>query len=471
MPLLNLIVPATLLVLGIVAPAQAAEAGSENPRNVILIIGDGMDEQQITIARNYLQGARGRLLLDTLPVRGAAQVLTIEDKAGGRPVYVSDSANTATSMATGAITSRGRIATSAGTDKDLPTIVELAESAGMKTGLVSTASVTDATVAAFIAHINFRLCENPGLIQDVVFETAYQDIHLGGCPQDARANGGPGAISEQLAQSPVDVVLGGGKKHFLAPAEDGSGSVLDMARTSGFQTVDTLAQLQRSTPGQPLLGLFASSTMPTRMQGEAGRIAEQPSPSLLNRLHPYLGSVTLPATMACQPNPAFAGTPSLQQMTAVALNHLSTDNDRGFFLMIESASIDKAAHKRDPCGSIGEVEQLEEALQTALDFAAAQPDTLVLVTADHSQSAQLIPYTSLYAKFPVPTYTPGYLARIETPEGSIMAVNYATTTFNREEHTGAAVPVYANSEGSGRVPTFIQQPELFGIMVKYLGLQ
>ena len=36
-------------------------------RNVILIIGDGMDDQQITLARNYLAGARGKLLLDQLP--------------------------------------------------------------------------------------------------------------------------------------------------------------------------------------------------------------------------------------------------------------------------------------------------------------------------------------------------------------------------------------------------------------------
>ena len=95
----------------------------------------------------------------------------------------------------------------------------------------------------------------------------------------------------------------------------------------------------------------------------------------------------------------------------------------------------------------------------------------MLVTADHTQAAQLIPYVSLYAKFPVPIYTPGYLARIETPEGGIMVVNYATNNFSREEHTGAAVPLYANGEGVGRVPSFIQQRELFGIMADYLGLR
>ena len=99
---------------------------------MILIIGDGMDEQQITIARNYLKGAAGQLLLDQMPLRAAAQILTTEERENGKPVYVADSANTATSMATGAITSTGRISTSAGSDKDLTTIVLYADFKGPK---------------------------------------------------------------------------------------------------------------------------------------------------------------------------------------------------------------------------------------------------------------------------------------------------------------------------------------------------
>ena len=60
---------------------------------------------------------------------------------------------------------------------------------------------------------------------------------------------------------------------------------------------------------------------------------------------------------------------------------------------------------------------------------------------------------------------------IITPEGSIMAVNYATTNFMMEEHTGAAVPLYSNEEGRGRVPVFIRQPEIFAITRDYLGIQ
>jgi alkaline phosphatase len=470
---MNRLTLSCLLGGGLLAASAVAQIAAEDtaaaiaePRQVILIIGDGMDEQQITIARNYLVGASGRLLLDQMPLRSNSQVLTVQDREDATPVYVADSANTATSMATGEITSRGRISTSAGSDQDLTTIVELAEAAGYRTGIVSTASVTDATPAAFAAHINFRLCESPAAMVDI----SYRDIPLGDCSGDLIANGGPGSISQQLANSELDVLLGGGSKHFSPTAEGASVAVVDLAQQNGFQLVTNARELDRAAPGQRLLGLFSRSTMPVRLQGEGGREAEEPEPSLLNRIHPYLGDVTLPEPMQCEPNPAHETVPSLRQMTDVALTHLSRDNSRGFFLMIESASIDKQSHERKPCGSIGELAQLDEALASALAFAATHPRTLVLVTADHSQAAQLIPYVSLFAAYPIPTYTPGKLARIVTPEGSYMAVNYATTNFQMGEHTGASVPLYANDEGRGRVPAFVQQPQLFAIMREYLGI-
>ena len=138
--------------------------------------------------------------------------------------------------------------------------------------------------------------------------------------------------------------------------------------------------------------------------------------------------------------------------------------------MIESASIDKQSHERKPCGSIGELEQLEEALASALTYAQSHPNTLVLVTADHSQAAQLVPFESLYTEYPIPIYSPGMMARIRTPEGSLLGVNYATNSFSHEEHTGASVPLFSNEQGLGRVPPYITQPELFTIMRDYLQL-
>jgi len=344
--------------------------------------------------------------------------------------------------------------------------VELAAGAGLRSGIVSTASVTDATPAAFAANISFRLCENPAAMVDI----AYKDIPLGDCSADLKANGGKGSISEQLANSDLHVMLGGGSKHFAPAVEGDSYSVLELAQRNGFQVVSTAQALAAAHPEQRLLGLFSNNTMPVRLRGEGGREAEEAEPSWLHHLHPYLGKVKLPAPMTCEPNPASADVPSLRQMTDAALSHLAHNNDRGFFLMIESASIDKQSHERKPCGSIGELEQLDEALASALAFAETHPHTLVLVTADHAQAAQLIPYESLFAAFPIPTYSPGKLARIITPEGGYMAVNYATTNFMKEEHTGASVPLLSNIEGRDRVKAFVQQPQIFTIIRDYLGL-
>ena len=460
-----------LLAAGCIASVAAADQHGaapdpSDPPSVILIIGDGMDDTQITIARNYLVGTQGRLGLDDMPVRGTSQVLTVAEDDPDRPVFVADSANSATSFSTGAVTSRGRVATSPGSDRDLTTIVELAEAAGMRTGLVTTASVTDATPAVFAAHVSKRLCENPGQMVDIEF----RGIPLGGCPQDTKANGGPGSISEQLAVSGVDVLLGGGRRHFAPAAEGREETVLELAIASGFRVVEDAEALRAAPPDARLLGLFSESTMPVRWRGEGDRSAEKPSPSLMHRVHRYLGSVALPEPMTCEPNPAFVGQPTLAEMTAAALAHLTHEGGAGFFLMIESASIDKQSHRRNACGAIGELQQLEESLALALAHAAEHPRTLVLVTADHGHAAQIVPDESLFSRFGVPVYTPGRLVRLTTPEGGVMAIGYATNDFQMEEHTGTAVPLFANEAGRGVVPPMVTHPEVFDLMVGYLGL-
>ena len=431
--------------------------------SVILIIGDGMDDHQITIARNYLVGSRGKLLIDRLPLRSTAQVLTIDNDNPDKAIYVADSANSATSMATGVVTSIGRIGTSAGDDKDLVNIVELAHRQGLKTGIVSTASITDATPASFYAHISTRDCENPDMM---VGTDPYFDMVID-CSPDLKSNGGLGSISEQLIDSGVHVALGGGMKHFTPLAEGSDQTVLELAKESGYQLVSNATELDGSGAGK-LLGLFSPSTMPVMWRGQDDRAAEKPDPSFLNRIHSMLGSVTYPEPMDCESNPEYIDIPSISLMTQTALDRLTDEDERDFFLMVESASIDKQSHQRKACGSIGELKQLDESLAVAMKFAESHPDTLILVTADHGQAAQLVPERTLYSGIPVPVYTPGHVARINTSEGVIMAVNYATNDFVSEEHTGVNIPLLSNDVGQGSVPAMVTQPEIFDIIKSHL---
>jgi alkaline phosphatase len=454
----RVLLPLLLVVAGgISLPAMAG--------SVILIIGDGMDDHQITIARNYLVGSRGKLTLDQLPLRSTAQVLTVDDVNPDRAIYVADSANSATSIASGVATSIGRIGTSAGDDKDLANIVEIAQQQGIKSGIVTTASITDATPSAFYAHVNTRDCENPEMM--VQAETYYKTI--ADCSPDLKSNGGLGSISEQLVDSGVHVALGGGMKHFVQVAEGSEKTVLQLAKKAGYQVVTQATELNNSGSGR-LLGLFSPSTIPVMWRGEDDRVAEKPLPSILNRLHWAFGSVTYPEPMDCVDNPNYSGMPSLALMTETALSRLAGDDSGAdsFFLMIESASIDKQAHERKACGSIGELKQLDETVELALAFAKTHPDTLVLVTADHGQAAQLVAERTLFIDIPVPVYSPGHLARINTREGEIMGVNYATNDFFSEEHTGVNVPLLSNDVGQGIVPAMITQPEIFDIIKNHL---
>ncbi|HUQ53543.1 MAG TPA: alkaline phosphatase, partial [Gammaproteobacteria bacterium] len=173
-------------------PSRARRAAAPK---VVLIIGDGMDQNQISIARNYLVGQDGRLTLDTLPVRSAVQMQTVLEEDPKVPEYVPDSANTASSMASGIVTSTGRIGTTPGDDKDAPTIMELAAAAGFGTGIVTTSSVTDATPASFVAHVNQRLCESP---RSMVARNAANPRFSSDCSADLKANGGKGSIAEQI---------------------------------------------------------------------------------------------------------------------------------------------------------------------------------------------------------------------------------------------------------------------------------
>jgi len=443
---------------GLLSQGVATAQESAAPK-VILIIGDGMDQQQITIARDYIAGYDGRLTLDTMPLRSSVQIQTVAEENPSMPEYVADSANTATSMATGIVTSAGRIATTAGTDLDVPTIMELAAAARFGTGIVTTSSVTDATPASFVAHVSNRLCESPRAMMST--DSNGNGVLSGNCPADRKANGGKGSIAEQIAASRVDIVLGGGERYFAQAAESEKRmTVRDLAAATGFRVVGTAAELASLKRGGKVLGLFAPSTMPVQWRGAGGAQAQRVQ-------HDENGRVVLPEPFGCEPDPAYGATPPLTSMTRAALAHL---DGRSFVLMIESASIDKQSHVRRPCGQIGELKQLDDTLKLVLEYAAAHPETLVLVTADHSQAAQLVPETSWLAG--MNAASPGYFARIRTPEGAIMGVNYATNDSTlQEDHTGADVPLFAYGAEANEIPATVRQTDIFRIMMRHLGLK
>lgn len=177
-------------------------------KNVILLIGDGMGIGQLTAAE--IMNGEEDLTITSLPY---TSLVTTHSSSN----YVTDSAASATAMATGHKTRNGRIAVSPERE-DLFTVLEDAEQVGKATGIISTARATHATPASFLSHVLDRGMEE--------------------------------VIAAQLLESGVDVALGGGRGYF-----DG----LD-PEAAGYIVVTNSTELELVDSGM-VLGLFSYGYM------------------------------------------------------------------------------------------------------------------------------------------------------------------------------------------------------------------
>jgi alkaline phosphatase len=428
-------------------------------RNVILFLGDGMGDSEITIARNYQSGAGGQLWMDTLPLTGEYTTYALQESNPSLIDYVTDSAASGTGWATGFKTSNGRISSIAGTGSTvtrLTTILELAQKAGLRTGNVSTAEITDATPAVLDAHINDRGCQGPA--------------DMTNCAPYKKENSGPGSIAEQSVDHKVNVILGGGRARFAQLITGGAfagKTVIQSAQAKGYTYVESAAALDM-TSSSYVLGLFNAGNMSLEWSG----LQATPSP----------GS-GLPAGQTCLENQRPSNEPSLAAMTSKAIDLLDDDansgnwrehgggshrNRKGFFLQVEGASIDKQDHVERPCEQIGETIAFDRAIKIGLDFARNHPDTLIVVTADHAHTSQIVPVPSL-----TDLTRPGTLSTLLTKgDRSLMTINYGTRAHGQsQDHTGSEVRIAARGPQAANVVGISDQTDLFHTMARALGFE
>ncbi|MCH0566829.1 MULTISPECIES: alkaline phosphatase [unclassified Streptomyces] len=417
--------------------AQHAIKGGK-AKNVILLIGDGMGDSEITLARDYTVGADGRLNMDRFPLTGAYTTYAVHED--GTPEYVTDSAASGTGWATGVKTVNGRISKTPGTDRPVRTILELAQRNGYATGSVTTAELTDATPAVLASHVTNRSCQGPA--------------DMAKCPTDTRAAGGPGSIAEQTVGHRVDVLFGGGKRRFDQTVTDGrykGMTVTEQAQKLGYQVVTDASSMKAARPGKPVLGLFSDGNMPTEWTGKAAAVGGT-DPQRCVTSNP-----DRPSTV-----------PSLAASTAKAIQLLEAKqrhrhSGRGFFLQVEGASIDKRDHAADPCGQIGETVAFDQAVRVARAYAAKHPDTLVVTSADHGHTSQIVPLGA---------NPPGLSSTLVTDEGQQLKVNYSTNTPGQsQEHTGTQVRIAAQGPLAYRVLGVTNQTDLFTTMREAMRLR
>jgi alkaline phosphatase len=211
-----------LLVLLVAGGALAA------PKNIILLIGDGMGLAHVAGARIASQGLGGRLAIDSLPVTGI--VTTYSANA-----MITDSAAAATALSTGVKTNNGVVGQSPDGQR-LKVLCERAYDALKVTGLVTTTPITDATPACMASHVGHRSMQAD--------------------------------IAAQLLDARVNVLLGGGKSFFIPKSIDGSGrsderDLITDAKSAGYDFVDTTEGLA-AAHGSKLLGLFELGELTTK---------------------------------------------------------------------------------------------------------------------------------------------------------------------------------------------------------------
>jgi len=364
--LLTLVTGANPTVSSSSAAAQETTAQQRiaGAKNVILFVGDGMGLSTVTAARimeGQLAGGHGEgneLSFELFPEVGLSQVYSVN-------FQVPDSAATITALMSAAKTNNGLVnvnrhgvrrncSTLAG--NELTSWFMAAEDLGLATGVVTTARLTHATPAGAYAVSIERLFE--------------ADVDVpGGCSQ--------ADIARQLIEFPhgdgIEVALGGGRRNFTPNSvtdpevttlkgrrADGRDLTAEWSARPDATYVWNKAQFDAVDLGTTnhLLGLFNRS----HMEYEFDRADD------------------------------IGGEPSLTEMTEMAITMLSRDAD-GFALVVEAARIDHAHHGTNANRALRDTIELSNAVASAVAMVDTS-ETLIVVTADHSQSLVISGYPS-----------------------------------------------------------------------------
>lgn len=470
----------SVLSLTVLAACSGSSSSTAStPKNVIFFLGDGMGITTMTAARIYKAGETGELTMDTL-----SETAFIKTYSGDS--QVTDSAPSMAAYMTGVKMNNEVVSMTADTsayDKNtfasyfsgsdstcptsnngtaVPTLLEKAKAAGMATGLVTTTRITHATPATTFAHICHRDGENNIATQLVPGGSGYNSA-LG---------------------SGVDVILGGGLRHFTPTGTSGtsrkdSRDLVAEFKAAGYKFVSNKSEFDAvSASAGKLVGLFTGS----HMSYDLDRLSNTDT---------------------------LAKEPSLADMTSKAIDILKS-NKQGMFLMVEGGRIDHALHETTARKALQDTIAFDDAIKLAIDkMKLIDPDlknTLIVVTADHDHTLVLNGYSGLTGA--TTSANPGvlgllkdYISGAESKESdgySYTIIGFGngenrlgtrtaltdTQVFDAAYHQEAVIPTSAGSETHGGGDVFfgaigkgadkftgtLNNIEIFGLIRNIFGL-
>lgn len=355
-------------------------APKEEPvKNVIYLIGDGMGF-----------GAVSSLLLteDSLTGFESGAVVGFSETCSANN-HVTDSPAGGTALACAVRTANGRI----GVDINgvpLESVLVKAQKMGKKSGIVVNTTLTEATPAAFYAHVFDR---SRG------FE-----------------------IADHFVKSGVDVAIGSGLSAFVGRPDsvDHTATLIEQ----GYDVYLTWPEVLASKSDK-FVGILPMDAVHRRNSGkvQAGA-ADGAEVCLAARLAAEAGAQSPDSTSSENFNEPEL---YLEKAVAKALTLLhNKGREDGFFLMIESAIIDGYGHNNDSEGMIEEMQEFDRTLQFLVKYVNRYPNTLLVVTADHETGGTCVAYNE---------HTPGEKDTVQL-------------SFRTKGHTGTVVPVFAYGAGA-----------------------
>ncbi len=273
------------------------------PVNVILMIADGVGINQIS---GSLYQYNHTLLVEKMPFIGLQKTNSFNS-------LNTDAAAAATAIACGVKSFEGAIGVNMDSTS-IPSVIKIGAENNMKTGLVTTSKMTHESSAAFWAHSSDYLNEE--------------------------------FIASQLPESPLDLIIGGGKK-FFTDREDKK-NMLKELQSKGYQTLTILPDAN-SFPTADITKKYVAFT-----------------------------AVDLPLTV-------MEGRKYFSSAVSFAIDFLNTKDKKneGFFLLVNSAQVALGARLNNPDYMLSEYNDFDETLAKVLDFAERDKETLVIVTSTY----------------------------------------------------------------------------------------
>ena len=419
-------------------------------RNIVLFVGDAMGTAYRDAARlvdraivdnNGKNSFRGGYFdslteMDRMPVSGMSMTY-------GSDSIVPDSANTGTAWATGNKSYLNAVNVfEDGTDckwrfngqqnaatepfmKDNPRVENLWQYLkrlyGYRTGIVSTAAITDATPAVEGSYAAYRQ-------ERLEIARQYRENPM--------LNGAPA----------FDVIFGGGADPFTSAGRVDKRDLIQEFVGLGYRTVSNATQLAGLSGPQPVIGLFKGSASPAPASNGIATASDVNMDVAYDKL-----GLQRPASEPTANLGNFTDQPMLDLMARKAIEVLSADG-RNFILMVEAASIDKQSHPNNAAGTIWDAIEMDRAVGEARKFATGREakDTLIVVTADHDQSMHIIGVSNIPdaeyfdrskktdVNFTTPAGAQGFSVYGDSYSNARAGLPFVNTSTTASNNTGAA---------------------------------